>query len=148
MVRPDFEKWKQSAEEMRRLSIQAKHARSRERFQALYMIGSGQKNSSEWAATIDRQKQTVLGWVHQYNEKGAESLHYRASGGRQAKLSEVEKKDHCHGRTRATGGASDSGLRLDVEKITALGRRETTAPNQPYDFKNALETSRLQLEKE
>jgi transposase len=148
MVRPDFEKWQQTAEEIRRLAIKAEHVRSRERFQALYMIGSGQTNASEWAATIDRQKQTVLGWVHQYNAKGAESLHYRASGGRQAKLSEVEKKDHCHGRTRATSGASDTGLRLDVEKITTLGRRKTTTPNQPHDLKNVLETSRLQLEKE
>ena len=92
MVRPDFGKWQQTAEDIRRLAIEAEHVRSRERFQALYLIGIGQTNASEWAVTIDRQKQTVLGWVHQYNEKGASSLHYRASGGRQAKLSEAEKK--------------------------------------------------------
>ena len=92
MVRPDFEKWQQKAEDLLRLAIEAEHVRSRERYQALYLIGSGQKNASEWAATIKRQKQTVLAWVHQYNEKGAESLQYRASGGRQAKLSEAEKK--------------------------------------------------------
>jgi transposase len=92
MVRPDFEKWQQNAEEMQRLAVAAEHARSRERFQALYVIGSGQKNASEWAATIKRQKQTVLGWVHRYNEVGPEGLQYRSSGGRQAKLSEVEKK--------------------------------------------------------
>jgi hypothetical protein len=45
MVRPDFEKWSQSAEDIRRLSIEAEHPRSRERFQALYMIGSGQENA-------------------------------------------------------------------------------------------------------
>jgi transposase len=97
MIRPDFEKWKQSAEEVRRLSIQAKHARSRERFQALYMIGSGQKNASQWAKQIKRQKQTVLEWVHRYNEYGPEWIAYQHTGGRQAKLSEAEKKDHRHG---------------------------------------------------
>ena len=92
MIRPDFEKWNQSALEMRRLSIEAEHARSRERFQALYIIGSGQKNASQWAKEINRQKQTVLEWVHSYNELGAASLAYQHSGGRQAKLSQDEKK--------------------------------------------------------
>ena len=92
MVRPDFEKWDQKAEDMRRLAIEAEHPRSRERFQALYMIGSAQKNASQWAKTINRQKQTVLGWVHDYNEGGQERLHYQHSGGRTAKLSEAEKK--------------------------------------------------------
>jgi transposase len=92
MVRPDFEKWHQTAEDMRRLSIEAEHPRSRERFQALYIIGTRQKQSSQWAKEINRQKQTVLGWVHRYNEYGPDSLHYRHSGGRGAKLSATEKK--------------------------------------------------------
>jgi transposase len=92
MIRPDFEKWNQSALEMRRLSIEAEHPRSRERFQALYIIGSGQKNASQWAKEINRQKQTVLDWLHSYNELGPASLNYQHSGGRQAKLSEDEKK--------------------------------------------------------
>jgi len=92
MIRPDFEKWNQSVEDMRRLAIEAKHPRSRERFQALYIIGSQQKNASHWAKTINRQKQTVLAWVHRYNELGPVSIEYRPSGGRQAKLSPAEKK--------------------------------------------------------
>lgn len=92
MVRPDFKKWHQKAEDMRRLSIEAAHPRSRERFQALYMIGSGQKNASQWAKQINRQKQTVLGWVHDYNEHGSDSIPYQHTGGRQVKLSEEEKK--------------------------------------------------------
>jgi transposase len=94
MVRPDFEKWNQSAEEIRRLSIEANHPRSRERFQALYMIGSGQHNASQWAKQIKRQKQTVLEWVHRYNEAGPASLQYQYTGGRRGKLSEAEKKSH------------------------------------------------------
>ena len=94
MIRPDFEKWNQSASDMRRLSIEAEHARSRERFQALYLIGSSQKNASQWAKEIKRQKQTVLEWLHSYNELGPDSLNYQHSGGRQAKLSQDEKKSH------------------------------------------------------
>ena len=92
MVRPDFKKWDQSAEDIRQLSIKAEHPRSRERFQALYMIGTGQRNASQWAKSINRQKQTVLGWVHHYNDYGPDSLHYQHSGGRETKLSEAEKK--------------------------------------------------------
>lgn len=91
-MRPDFEKWNQTAEDVRRLSIEAEHRRSRERFQALYMIGTGQKNASQWAKESNRQKQTILGWVHRYNELGPASIHYQHSGGRQANLSEAEKK--------------------------------------------------------
>ena len=92
MIRPIFEKWGQKAEKIRRLSIEAEHPRSRERFQALYMIGTGQKNASEWSRKIKRKKQTVLGWVHWYNEKGPQSIHYQHSGGQQSKLNEAEKK--------------------------------------------------------
>lgn len=91
-IRPDFGKWNQSAEDIRRLSIEAAHPRSRERFQALYQIGTHQRNSSEWARAIGRRKQTVLEWVHQYNEYGPDKLHYQRSGGRRAKLNEAEKK--------------------------------------------------------
>lgn len=92
MIRPDFEKWNQKAEDMLRLAVKAEHSRSRERFQALYMIGSGQKNASQWAKQIKRQKQTVLGWVHDYNDYGPDSLHYQHTGGRRPKLNEAEKK--------------------------------------------------------
>jgi transposase len=92
MIRPDFEKWQQSAEDMRQLSLKAAHPRSRERYQAIYMIGSGQKNASQWAKQSKRQKQTVLEWVHNYNELGAEGLLYQHTGGRAAKLSQAEKK--------------------------------------------------------
>jgi len=92
MVRPDFQKWDQSVEDIRRLSVEAEHQRSRERFQALYMIGSGQHNASQWAEKINRRPQTVLEWVHGYNQNGPGSIHYQHSGGRQPKLIEAEKK--------------------------------------------------------
>jgi len=39
MVRPNFAKWDQRPEDIRQLSLKAPHARTRERFQALYAIG-------------------------------------------------------------------------------------------------------------
>ena len=89
-IRPDFEKWQQSAADMRQLAIEAPHRRSRERFQALYMIGTGQSNARQWAQEIQRDPQTVHTWVHGYNEHGPEWVSYQRSGGRQAKLDEAE----------------------------------------------------------
>jgi len=82
MIRPDFAKWGQSPEEIYQLSLKAEHARSRERFQALYIIGTQQLNATEWAKQIGRRNQTVMGWVHQYNQQGPESLKYQRTGGR------------------------------------------------------------------
>jgi len=92
MIRPDLRKWEQNLEDIRRLSIEAEHPRSRERFQALYLIGSGQQNASQWAKAINRRKQTVLDWIHTYNEGGPSRVYYQHSGGRQPKLDETAKK--------------------------------------------------------
>lgn len=81
MIRPDFAKWHQTADDILRLSLAAKHRRSRERFLALYMIGTGQCNATQWAQQIGRKNQTVMAWVHQYNEQGPDSLHYQRTGG-------------------------------------------------------------------
>lgn len=82
MVRPDPTKWGQTLSDLRQLSVDAAHARSRERFQALYIIGSGQQNASQWAAEIGRSVDTVLSWVHRYNAAGPAVVVYRRTGGR------------------------------------------------------------------
>ena len=82
MIRPDFDKWEQDSETIRRLGIEAEHKRSRERFQALYLIGTQQLNATEWAKQIGRRNKTVMGWVHQYNQQGPQSLKYQRTGGR------------------------------------------------------------------
>lgn len=89
MIRPDFAKWNQSLEDMRRLMIEAEHKRSRERFQALYMIGSGQSNATQWAQMIERNERTVMSWVHVYNREGPASVQYEHSGGRTPFLSKT-----------------------------------------------------------
>ena len=81
MVRVEMPKWGQTLEDLRRASVHATHRRSRERFQALYLIASGQFNATTCAAHIGRQDETVLGWVHRYNECGPDALTYRRTGG-------------------------------------------------------------------
>ena len=81
MVRVAMGKWKQTLEDLRRASLHAPHARTRERFQALYLIASGAYNATTCAAHIGRQDETVLGWVRHYNEHGPDALSYRRTGG-------------------------------------------------------------------
>ena len=81
MVRVEMGKWKQTPEDLRRASVHAPHARTRERFQALYLIASGAYNATSCAAHIGRQDETVLAWLHDYNEHGPDALSYRRTGG-------------------------------------------------------------------
>jgi hypothetical protein len=81
MLRPDFAKWGQTPEAIRQLSLNAVHPRSRERFQALYLIGTGQTNATRWAQQIKRDDQTVMGWIHDYNAEGPDAVLYKHSGG-------------------------------------------------------------------
>lgn len=81
MLRVDAARWGQSLEDLRQASLQAPHRRSRERFQALYLIASGRYNATTCAAHIGRQDETVLAWVHLYNRKGPDALAYRKTGG-------------------------------------------------------------------
>jgi hypothetical protein len=82
MVYPDIAKWDQSPDDLRRLSLEAAHARTRERFQALYLLSLRQTNATQWAAQTGRNDETVLSWVHTYNQQGPDALSYRRSGGR------------------------------------------------------------------
>ena len=81
MVRPDLAKWNHTPDDLRRLATESAHARTRERFLALYMIASGQSNATQWAAEIGRENESVMNWVHRYNESGPDALAYRRTGG-------------------------------------------------------------------
>jgi transposase len=82
MVRVEMTQWGQTLEDLRLASVHAAHRRSRERFQALYLIASGRFNATTCAAHIGRHDETVLGWVHRYNEHGPDALTYGRTGGR------------------------------------------------------------------
>lgn len=92
MVRPDFEKWKESAGEMLRLAVEAKTERERERYLALYKVGSQEANASQWAKIIGRSDETVLAWIHRYNAGGRAGVAYRHSGGVRKRLSQSEQE--------------------------------------------------------
>ena len=81
MIRPETEKWQQTMADLRRISVQAEHPRTRERFLALYMIASEQTNATRWAAESGRDDNTVMNWVHKYNAQGPQALYYRHTGG-------------------------------------------------------------------
>ena len=82
MIRPDVTKWGQTVDDLRRTASDAAHPRTRERFQALDMIASGQTNATRWADEIGRNDESVSGWAHQYNRGGPAALTYRPTGGR------------------------------------------------------------------
>jgi hypothetical protein len=81
MLRPSVATWNQSVDDLRRLAIGSAHPRTRERFQALFMIASGAANASGWATRIGREDETVMGWVHLYNAAGPQAMTYRRRGG-------------------------------------------------------------------
>ena len=81
MLKVAMAKWGQTVEDLRLASLNQTHPRSRERFQALYLMASGQFNATTCAAHIGRADETVLAWVHLYNERGPAALTYHRTGG-------------------------------------------------------------------
>ena len=81
VLRVDHERWGQTEEDLRALALSAGHARSRERFLALHEIARG-GCASAVAERTGRHPQTVMGWLHRYNEGGPEVVRYRRTGGR------------------------------------------------------------------
>ena len=82
MIRVETAKWRQTVEDLRQASLHAAHPRSRERFQALYLIASGRFNATSCAAHIGRQDETDQGGAHRSNAAGPDALAYRRTGGR------------------------------------------------------------------
>jgi len=81
MLKVCYETWSQSPDFLRELALNHEHPRTRERFLALFEIATG-KNATQISRETGRNHQTVMGWVHQYNKKGHESLFYRRTGAR------------------------------------------------------------------
>ncbi len=81
MLRVDHDRWGQTQTDLRELALNATHARSRERFLALYDIAEG-ACATQVAMRTGRHPQTVMDWLHAYNEHGPEALTYQRTGGR------------------------------------------------------------------
>ena len=81
MIKVNYNKWNQTPQILRKEAIQANHRRTRERLLALYEITQG-KTATQVSIEIKRRLNTVLDWVHSYNNKGLEALTYKKTGGR------------------------------------------------------------------
>jgi hypothetical protein len=81
MLRVEHEKWQQGVSDLYDRAVNAPHARTRERFMALYQIVAHGTNATLWAEEIGRHFQSVQSWVHAYNEHGPDALAFRHTGG-------------------------------------------------------------------
>jgi len=99
MVRVEVAKWGQTVDDLRQAALHAPHPRTRERFQALYLIAQGHFNATTCATHLGRHDETVLGWVHRYNAQGPDALAYRKSGGRAPFLT-TTRRDRSRRRSR------------------------------------------------
>jgi transposase len=81
MLKVECEKWNQSLEKLREEALKAEHPRTRERWMALYEICGG-KNATQIGKETGRNPQTIMEWVHRYNDRGLDALIYQRTGGR------------------------------------------------------------------
>lgn len=81
MLQVDHQRWGQTVADLRDLALSAAHPRSRERFLALHEIAEG-GCATAVAERTGRRAQTVMGWLHAYNEHGPAALTYQRTGGR------------------------------------------------------------------
>ena len=81
VLRVDHGRWDQTVADLRHLALTAAHPRSRERFLALHEMAQG-SCATAVAERTGRRAQTVMGWLHAYNEHGPEALTYQRTGGR------------------------------------------------------------------
>jgi hypothetical protein len=80
MLRVDTARWNQTPDDLRRLSVEAPHPRTRERFQALYAV-TQDWSAFGWSKETGRRHSTILDWVRTYNERGPEALTFVRTGG-------------------------------------------------------------------
>lgn len=95
MLKVDYARWGQTLEDLRNLSVNADHDRTRERFLALYEIALG-SYPTELAKRTSRHYQTLMRWVRSYNKHGPESQVFIHTGGcrpfaKESRMPSVEK---------------------------------------------------------
>jgi transposase len=80
VVAVQMKRWRQTVEDLRVLALTSEHPRTRERFLALHDIAIG-SNATQVAARTGRCDETILRWLHTYNEQGPDALSYQHTGG-------------------------------------------------------------------
>ena len=81
MLKVDCVRWNQSKEPPTTPPPPPEHPRTRERLMALYEISEG-KSATQVGKQSNRNPQTVMEWVHRYNQEGLKAVKYQRSGGR------------------------------------------------------------------
>ena len=81
MLKVKLDLHNQSKETLKQEALRASHPRTRERLMALYEICEG-KSATQVARESNRNPETVMSWVHKYNQEGYFALKYQHSGGR------------------------------------------------------------------
>ena len=89
MLRVDHDRWGQTLADLRQLALSASHARNRERWLALHEIAQG-GCATRVAERTGRHPQTVMDWLHTYNEHGPKALVYRHTGARPRFCPQIE----------------------------------------------------------
>lgn len=74
-----IERWKQTPEDLWRLSIDAAHRQTRERFSWLYEIT---RSGSAATEALGVHHQTMLKWLHRYSDGGPKAVVFVHAGGR------------------------------------------------------------------
>jgi transposase len=69
VLQVDHQRWGQTVADLRHLALSAAHPRSRERFLALHEIAEG-SCATTIAERTGRLAQTVMDWLHSYNDHG------------------------------------------------------------------------------
>lgn len=81
MLKVDLAKWNQTADDLREAALTAPHARTRERFFALYELTQQDRGATAVARRLGRHLQTLIRWVHRYNAEGPRALEFVRTGG-------------------------------------------------------------------
>ena len=81
MLKINCARWNHTQEFLREEALRAGHPRTRERLMALSEISQG-KSATKVGKQTKRNPQTVMEWVHRYNQEGLAALNYQRSGGR------------------------------------------------------------------
>jgi Homeodomain-like domain len=104
----DHQRWDQTVADLCHLALGAAHPRSRERFLALHEIAEG-SCATAVAERTGRRAQTVMGWLHAYNEHGPEAVTYQRSGGRLPLSRRHRRRAWRAGPRCATPGGQPTG---------------------------------------
>lgn len=101
MLTVNFSKWNQTPEDLRTAAMTAKNARTRERFLALYEVTQLGCGATEIARRTRRHAQTLISWVHLYNDLGPDALIFTQTGG----PSPLLPGDRASGQRKTSRGA-------------------------------------------